>query len=180
MHKASWLVLASAVGALLFLVWQLRFLAGAAAGAGTGAVQATGVLIDAVLYDGYAYMDYDEAVRLANVSAAPVDLSGWRLTDGTSTATLPDGIVLDGGETLWLARNAAAFAFQFGFDPDVTLATWPGFANTGDEVVLMLPDGTVVDGLVYGAGDADQGWWHGSAVQPYTVRSLFTAEGQIL
>jgi cardiolipin synthase A/B len=180
MQKAWWLLLASAVGALLFFLWQLQLLAGAATATGAEAAQSTGVLIDAVLYDGYAYMDYDEAVRLANVGSAPVDLSGWRLTDGPSTATLPDGIMLDGGEAMWLARNAAAFAFQFGFDPDVTLATWPGFANTGDEVVLMLPDGTVVDGLVYGAGDAEQGWWYGSAVQPYTVRSLFTAEGQIL
>jgi hypothetical protein len=145
--------------------------------------ETTPVLIDAVLFDGYAYLDGDEAVRLINQSDEPVDLSGWRLSDGSSTTTLADDTILAPHGALWLAKQAAAFTFQFGFAPDVVPPTWPGFANLasgGDEVMLIRPDGTVVDGLVYGGGDTLQHWWLGDAVQPYTVSSLFGAEGQIL
>ncbi|MDT8304865.1 MAG: lamin tail domain-containing protein [Anaerolineae bacterium] len=147
------------------------------------ASSASAILIDAVLFDGYALYDRDEAVRLVNEGSDVVDLSGWHLTDGTSTAILPPGTSIAPGDTLWMAGNAAAFTFQFGFSPDVVPATWPGFANLssgGDEVILKQPDGTIVDGLVYGAGDTTPSWWQGSALQPYTVRSLFAAEGQIL
>ncbi len=175
MHKAWWLALASALGALLFLglTWQLH--AARAADANL-----TAILIDAVLYDGYAFNDEDEAVRLVNVGAQPVDIGGWRLSDGVSVATLPAGTGLPPGETLWLARSAAAFTFHFGFAPGIVLPSWPGFANSGDEVFLTLPNGLVVDGLVYGAGNVEQSWWHGPAVQPYKASNLFAAEGQIL
>jgi hypothetical protein len=180
MHKAWWVVLASALGALLPFGLLLQLvLTGVVATVVSGS-EPPGILIDAVLYDGYAYLDYDEAVRLVNTGNEAVDLAGWRLSDGVSVATLPAGAILEAGQTLWLARNSAAFTFQFGFEPGIVLATWPGFANTGDEVFLTLPDGAVVDGLVYGAGDTAQSWWQGPAVQPYKVTSLFAAEGQIL
>ncbi|HMT21579.1 MAG TPA: lamin tail domain-containing protein, partial [Promineifilum sp.] len=96
------------------------------------------VLIDGVLYDGYALNDADEAVRLVNADGAAVDVSGWRLSDGgSSTAVLPAGTILPPGGALWLTGDAAAFRVQFGHDADLTLAPWPGFANAGDEVVLL-------------------------------------------
>jgi hypothetical protein len=180
MHKAWWVVLASAMGALLPFGLLLQLVPTGAVATAVSGSEPIGILIDAVLYDGYAYLDYDEAVRLVNTGNEAADLAGWRLSDGVSVATLPAGAILEAGQTLWLARNSAAFTFQFGFEPGIVLATWPGFANTGDEVFLTLPDGAVVDGLVYGAGDTAQSWWQGPAVQPYKVTSLFAAEGQIL
>ena len=138
------------------------------------------ILIDSVLYDGYALDDADEAVRLVNVGAATADLGGWRLGDGAAVATLPGGVALAPGAALWLTGNAAAFRFQFGHDADLQLAPWPGFSNAGDEVVLLDAAGATVDVLVYAAGDTARDGWLGPALAPYRVAGVFAAEGQIL
>jgi phosphatidylserine/phosphatidylglycerophosphate/cardiolipin synthase-like enzyme len=152
------------------------------------------VLIDAVLYDGYEPSDADEAVRLINVSGTAVDISGWRLNDGSASfVTLPGGVTLAAGEAIWLAWQGTAFQRQFGFWPDYETVdtdpgvpqltgTWPGYANTGpnDEVILLNHLGDVVDVLVYGGGDTGIGGWSGTAVQPFAVTGVFGAEGQIL
>jgi phosphatidylserine/phosphatidylglycerophosphate/cardiolipin synthase-like enzyme len=140
----------------------------------------TTILIDSMLYDGNALNDADEAVRLVNVGPAPADLSGWRLSDGSSTAILPAGTVLDVGEGMWLTGNATEFRTQFGHEAGLALASWPGFANAGDEVILLDSAGGIVDALVYLAGNASQSGWVGPPLEPYRVAGVFSAEGQIL
>jgi hypothetical protein len=149
------------------------------------------ILIDALLFDGYQTGESDEAVRLYNAGAAPADLSGWSLDDGLATATFPPATILPPGQFLWLADEAAGFRHQFGFtpayeatetDPAVPnlLGAWPGFSNTGDELILRDPSLLVQDALVYKAGDITQSGWAGPAVQPYVVSGLFGEEGQLL
>ncbi len=148
------------------------------------------VLIDAVLYDGLETNEPDEAVKLRNVSDSNVDIGEWQLFDGVSTATIPTNTLLAPDETLWLTKNGAAFARQFGFLPDFEVVdsslsipnlsgTWPGFANSGDEVILKDADGAIVDVLVYEGGDTSQTGWSGTAVH-YYYNGLFGQEGQIL
>ncbi len=167
--RPLWLLFALTAGVAAIGLW-----AGALAAAGSSAV-----LIESVLYDGYALNDADEAVRLANVGDAAVDIGGWKLSDGSATATLP-ATTLAPGETLWLTQDAAAFRDQFGYDAGLTLRPWPGFANAGDEVLLYDASGALVDALVYLDGDATHQGWHGPSVAPYRVPSVFGAEGQIL
>jgi len=139
------------------------------------------LLIEAVLYDGYEYLDADEAVQLRNVDSESVSLAGWSLSDGSQEALLPVLSDLAPGQALWLAKDAAAFQRQFGFTPDAELgATWPGYANSGDEVLLIDSIGLAVDALVYEAGDTTTPGWTGAAVQPYLAGTLFSEEGQLL
>lgn len=138
------------------------------------------VLINSVLYDGYELNDADEAVQLVNVGGDTILLHQWVLGDGSRDATIDDGVTIAPSETVWLARDAQAFQRQFGFAPDVELASWPGFANVGDEVFLRDPEGRLVDAVVYKEGDATSPGWSGSALWPYRVTSLFAEEGQIL
>lgn len=144
--------LARSLWLLLTLVVAMAAVACVGSALAGGQSAAPPVLIDSVLFDGYAYDDADEAVRLVNVSAAPVDLSGWTLSDGTTTAAIPAGTALAAGSGLWLARDVAAFTLQFGHPPDLVLSPWPGFSNTGDEVVLRDAVGGHVDALVYQTG----------------------------
>ncbi len=151
----------------------------------------TSILIDAVYYDGIEdnNSDVDEAVRLINVSETAVDISNWQLNDGAAgTTTLPSSVNLAPGETIWIANEATGFARQFGFLPDFeasdthpgvpeTTGSWPGFTNTGDEVVLLDDFSAIVDTLVYEGGNTGQTGWSGTAVQPY---SGFSEKGQIL
>ncbi len=139
------------------------------------------VLIDAVYYDGFEDTgDNDEAVALRNVGQAAVNLHNWQLSDGGSTATIPPNTTIMPGEILWLAKDAAAFSFSFGFAPDVVLPAWPGFSNDGDEVLLRDDSGAIQDALVYEGGDTGQNGWSGAAVNPYTVPAVFGGKGQIL
>lgn len=172
--------LARSLWLLLTLVVAMAAVACVGSALAGGQSAAPPVLIDSVLFDGYAYDDADEAVRLVNVSAAPVDLSGWTLSDGTTTAAIPAGTALAAGSGLWLARDVAAFTFQFGHPPDLVLSPWPGFSNTGDEVVLRDAVGGHVDALVYLNGNAAQPGWLGPSVAPYRVAGVFAQEGQIL
>ncbi|MCP4420295.1 MAG: hypothetical protein GY805_27130 [Chloroflexi bacterium] len=148
------------------------------------------ILIDAVYYDGFETSEPDEAVRLRNVAGTAVDIGNWRLNDAidASYATLTSSLTLAPNQTIWLAKEATAFKRQFGFWPDYETGeteisvpemdgTWPGFSNTGDEVVLMDDVGTVIDLLVYEGGDTGLSDWSGTAVQQNPV---FGAEGQIL
>ena len=155
----------------------------------------TTVLIDAVLYDGFENSDTDEAVRLINVSGAAVDLSNWQLNDAidSSFTALPSNVTLSPNATIWLAWQATAFHKQFGFWPDFEAVdtnpaipqltgTWPGFANDGDQVILLDNNSIPIDCLAYEADTNSScgSAWSGTAVQPYTVASVFGAEGQIL
>lgn len=134
------------------------------------------VLIDAVLYNGYENGDADEAILLRNTGSA-VNIGSWKLGDGTDTAVLPPGTVFSTSHTIWLANDGTAFRRQFGFaadfeavDSDATIPNlggeWPGFANSGDEVVLWDAGDKVVDALVYKDGDTAQTGWRGAATLP--------------
>ncbi|MCB9007774.1 MAG: lamin tail domain-containing protein [Ardenticatenaceae bacterium] len=156
----------------------------------SGAISTT-ILIDAVYYDGFEdnNSDSDEAVRLINVSGTAVNISSWQLNDGASgTTSLPNGVTLAPGETIWIANEATGFARQFGFLPDFeaadthpsvpeTTGSWPGYTNTGDEVVLFDNLSAVVDVVVYEGGNTGQTGWSGTAVEPYAG---FGEKGQIL
>lgn len=153
----------------------------------------TTVVISAVYYDGYETNEPDEAVQIQNISSQPVDVSGWKVTDGSTAnpVTLPISTSLAPGQAIWLTNNGLSFARQFGFLPDFERVdstpsvpnmsgTWPGFANTGDEVILLDSSLQAIDTLVYENGDITTVGWSGPAVQPYSGGVQSGEEGQIL
>lgn len=138
------------------------------------------VLLNAVLYDGYEAGDADEAVQIVNLGARAVSILGWHLGDGSQETTITEALTIAPSDTVWLAKDAAAFGRQFGFDPDFAPASWPGFANTGDEVLLQDEEGRPVDAVVYEEGDTTINGWSGVALWPYGAAGLFAEEGQVL
>jgi uncharacterized repeat protein (TIGR01451 family) len=148
----------------------------------TTTVGEAGVLISAVLYDGYQASDRDEAVQLINVGTVPVDLTDWELckntASGLSCRALPSATISP-SDRIWLARDALSFTVSFGYAPDYELASWLslGLSNSGDEVVLRDDTGGVIDTVVFENGDTGVQGWSGLGVDPYSVGR---AEGQIL
>jgi uncharacterized repeat protein (TIGR01451 family) len=149
------------------------------------------ILIDAVYYDGLKTNEPDEAIRLFNTGSTPVDMAGWKISDGTSAAVFASATLLPGDSGLWVTRQATAFSRQFGFDPDFEVSdsdpdvpdldgTWPGFSNTGDEVILLNAEDSLLDVVVYEDGDVGRDGWQGPAVEPYIVPGVFGSQGQIL
>ena len=80
-----------------------------------GAASST-VLINAVYYDTYLSGEPDEAFELINISASPVDLTNWTITDFEATIILSGTIAPD--QTIWIAHEADDFYLEFGFKPD--------------------------------------------------------------
>ncbi|MFN2220789.1 MAG: lamin tail domain-containing protein, partial [Anaerolineae bacterium] len=137
------------------------------------------LLITAVYYDTYLLDEPDEAFRLMNVSSTAVDLSGWTVTDGPNEGTISLQGSLAPGASIWIARQAAGFALEFGFSPaheygadtdpsvpNLTMSGTVALANTGDQ--LILKDGEViVDSVVWEGGDPAGTGWSGPTIWPY-------------
>jgi uncharacterized repeat protein (TIGR01451 family) len=151
------------------------------------------VLIEALYYDAYQYLQVDEAFRLANVSSATAHLGDWGVSDQEATALFPPGTTLAPGQAIWCAQQATAFARQFGFRPDFEYGSdsdpsvpdmdggTPMFNDEGDECLLVDAGGEVVDALVYEDGETQVEGWQGMAVEPWSPNATsFPASGQIL
>ncbi len=147
-------------------------------------------LIFAFVPDGLAPNDIDEAIAIQNTSRNPVWLTGWQLTDGEGTVTLPD-ILAAPGQIIWCTRQAAAFRLHWGAaadceyetdsDPAVPNASGrsPNLGNTGDEVQLLAPDGVAHDSIPYAGSAASLPGWTGPAVPYYQANARFGREGQV-
>jgi len=140
------------------------------------------LLISGVLYDGYQLDDEDEAIELVNTGTAQAGLVGWSVCEDNggelACRALPD-LAIEPASYAWVAKDAAAFATSFGFSPTAVLASWPRLANTGDEVVLKDPEGSLADAVVYGDGSLAAPGWSGPALAAYTGTGR-GEEGQIL
>ena len=112
----------------------------------------------------------DEFVEIANVGTAPIDLSGWALTDREATATFPLGSHLPAGGRIVTARNAtsysedtlssADFAFEAG-DARPMGGSVLRLADAGDEVLLLDPSSRIVDAYVWGTSAYEGAGWTG-------------------
>ncbi|MCX7847672.1 MAG: lamin tail domain-containing protein, partial [bacterium] len=93
--------------------------------------------------------DATEFIELFNTNSSPVDLSGWRMTDGV-TFTFPAGASVPAHGFLVLAKNNAAFAAAY---PHVTNVYGPydptSLANEGERVALSDSAGTLITDLTY-------------------------------
>jgi hypothetical protein len=97
-------------------------------------------------------------VELFNASDDPIELNGLVLTDDDlDSYQISESIVVQPGEyAVVCADESPVWNGMVPCDGEF-LWDWRGggfaMANTGDEVVLTLPDGTEVDWVVY-----DEGW----------------------
>jgi hypothetical protein len=91
-----------------------------------------------------------EWVELVNVSTETVDLSGWKLGDGTSSQALPSASVAPGGYVV-VAGSGATFdgSVLVVHPPSGTIGN--GLGNDGDMLRLFSPSGDVIDEISYGA-----------------------------
>ena len=103
-----------------------------------------------------------EYVEIYNRSENPVDLAGWKLSDGTSTAVFPSQIMLP--QQYWIV-SAAASAAQFRlFENVIGTPAFPTLNNDGDALTLKSPEGITVDSVRYSINyykdsDKEDGGW---------------------
>lgn len=111
----------------------------------------THVLITEVFYDTPGTESQEEWVEIFNPTKEQVDISGWKITDGEATFTVPNGTIMPAQEVLIVARSSSGFKALYGFEPDFSGATF-SLSNSGDEVILKDSSNNVVDVVTYGKG----------------------------
>lgn len=110
-----------------------------------------------------------EFIELLNRSTNPVQLRGWRLSDGPSTGTFPDHILLPGHYVIVSATAGLQEYEQWG--PALALQNFPTLNNSGDRLLLMDENGTPIDSLRYTASgyrdeDKASGGWTLERIDP--------------
>ena len=80
-----------------------------------------------------------EFIEIYNRSSVPFDLAGWKLTDRSSTATLPSQIILP--QEYWIITSSSAAALFTSIGKTVGVSNFPTLNNTGDKIILLDPTG---------------------------------------
>jgi Lamin Tail Domain/Bacterial Ig-like domain len=103
-----------------------------------------------------------EFIEIYNRSTNPFDLNGWKLSDGSSTATFSSKIILP--HEYWIVTSSSNVALFSAYGNVIGVASFPSLNNSGDLLTLRGSSGLTIDSLNYISGwyrDADkqQGGW---------------------
>lgn len=88
-----------------------------------------------------------EFIELYNNSNLPVNLEGWQITDGSTTAMLPSYILQAASfVSICLARDTLLFS---SYGPALGVGVWPSLNNTADTIRVLDPRNHVISEVVY-------------------------------
>ena len=103
-----------------------------------------------------------EFIELKNVSREAFNLSGWKLSDGTSTATL-SSFVLQPDSFVIICPVSSTSAFT-GIYTALGVSNFPSLNNDGDLIYLQSPENIIIHAVNYSSGwfqnelKKDGGW----------------------
>lgn len=119
-----------------------------------------------------------EFVELFNTTVDQTfDLTGWKITDGSSTGTLPAVQIPPGGFVILSGTtNAPLFS---GFGTAVGVPSFPSLNNDGDALQLWDVNGTTIDAVTYSSSWYNDpakanGGWTLERIDPFTPCSSAT------
>lgn len=116
------------------------------------------VVISEINWGGSARSTADEWIELANIGESSVDVGGWVVSGVASSGgaiSLAAGTQLAAGDALLVANYAMSDSSTLAIAPDL-VTTAVSLANHALNILLILPDGTVVDSAI-DAGDLEFG-----------------------
>ena len=137
--------------------------------------QPKGFLITEVYSHALLNDSEEEWIEITNVGASALSLNGYYLGDAESPNSregmvrFPDSAEISPRRSIIVAQTASAFTFRYGFKPNFEINdTDPAvpnmqsselaggsiqLANGGDELILLDPQGALVDGMSYGSSN---------------------------
>lgn len=104
-----------------------------------------------------------EFIELRNISRAAINLRNWKLSDGSSTATISANYLLHPDSCVIVCPAGALSAFAV-FGPTIGVSNFPSLNNDADMIWLMAPDGRIIHAVAYtqswyqNAVKSDGGW----------------------
>ncbi|MFM7183006.1 MAG: lamin tail domain-containing protein [Verrucomicrobiales bacterium] len=117
-----------------------RRLTSATSGAANSSPARGPVVINEIYFNPISNDSEDEWLELRNLTASPVSLAGWRLSDGVSF-DFPAGTIIAANGYLVVAKNTARIlANHPALSPSLVVGPFTGnLANGGEELVLGSP-----------------------------------------
>ena len=110
-----------------------------------------------------------EFVEIYNRSQSPFNLSGWKLSDGSSTGVFPSQIILPG--EYWIVTAATSVNLFTGFGKTIGLSNFPTLNNGGESITLKNPTSQILDSINYTIDwyrdvDKQEGGWTLELIDP--------------
>jgi hypothetical protein len=96
-----------------------------------------------------------EYIEIKNVSSTPFNLSGWKLSDATSTATISTSFLLQPDSIVILCGTSNAAAFSV-YGRTIGVASFPSLDNDGDVLTLRSPQNKIIHAIAYSSD------WYGN------------------
>ncbi|MBI3219755.1 MAG: lamin tail domain-containing protein [Bacteroidetes bacterium] len=108
-----------------------------------------------------------EYIEIYNRSANPIDLAGWKLSDGSSTAIFPTQIILP--NEYWIITSTSSVSKFLGYGKTIGLSNFPTLNNDGD--ALTVSKNSVIDSVRYQSfwyrdEDKQSGGWSLELIDP--------------
>ncbi len=113
-----------------------------------------------------------EFVELLNRGTASFNLSGWTLSDGSSTATIPSYTLAPGEYVVLMATSSVA---NYSSQQNVIgLSSFPSLNNAGDVLMLKYRGGIMIDSVQYSDSwykndDKKSGGWSLELIDPNNI-----------
>ena len=108
--------------------------------------------------------------ELSNLGNEVANLTGWtieRIRSTTPWISTFNELVIPAGGSIVLTENPDNLFLDGGIsaiDGNVVMNNMPWLVDSGSALQLKSPNGTVVDAVVYGGGDAEIEGWNGGAI----------------
>jgi hypothetical protein len=99
-----------------------------------------------------------EFIELKNTAATGFSLLGFKLSDGTSTATITADFILQPDSFVIICAVSASPAFS-AFGKTIGVSNFPSLNNDGDAISLSAPGGTIIHTIAYSTN------WYGNAIK---------------
>lgn len=99
-----------------------------------------------------------EYIELSNTTSLPINLNGWKISDGSSTATIATNFILQPDSSVAICTNSAATALS-AFGTTIGVSNFPSLDNDGDIVYLRSPQGSTIHAVAYNKA------WYNNAVK---------------
>jgi Lamin Tail Domain/CHU_C Type IX secretion signal domain len=104
-----------------------------------------------------------EYIELRNTTNQPINLNGWKLSDGNSTATININFILQPDSSVVICTNSAAAALA-ALGTTIGVSNFPSLDNDADLIYLRSPQGSTIHAIAYNnawynnAVKSDGGW----------------------
>jgi Lamin Tail Domain len=108
-----------------------------------------------------------EFIEIYNRSSNPIDLAGWKLSDGSSTAVFSSQIILP--KEYWIVTSSTSVSKFSAYGKNIGLTNFPTLNNDGD--VLTLKTTATIDSVNYNStwyqdDDKKNGGWSLELIDP--------------